>query len=193
MISGILRAKKKGRNKSCFVNNPNPPILAFGGISLLFLIFFFYFPCFLSVLLSFSKDFKGSAERAILAFFGGSLPFNRKKQGLEGQKWLRIARLMKVAFHPSAAAICKEKGPPGRRHLHTADTSQATAVMHMMPPRSKRQQKLFLRKPKSPEVTARKTFKSPVRIVAPPKKFQDDFCDAIHTLERPKLIVPIIK
>ena len=34
---------------------------------------------------SLSKDFRGSANRKILAFFGGSLLFSIKEQGLEGQ------------------------------------------------------------------------------------------------------------
>ena len=57
---------------------------------LVFLAFFvlrfsFLFLCVFSL---FSKDFKGSAERKILAFFGGSSLFLAKKQGLEGQGYL---------------------------------------------------------------------------------------------------------
>ena len=43
------------------------------------------FLAFLCVFALFSKDFKGSAGRKILAFFGASSLFLPKKQGLEGQ------------------------------------------------------------------------------------------------------------
>ena len=58
-------------------------------------LFFFWFPCFFfrfsllfgSVFPFFSKEFRGSAKRETLAFFGVSLAFysKRRKQGLEGQ------------------------------------------------------------------------------------------------------------
>ena len=46
---------------------------------------FAVFLVFLCVFALFSKDFKASAGRKILAFFGGSSLFLPKKQGLEGQ------------------------------------------------------------------------------------------------------------
>ena len=45
------------------------------------LLFYAFFP-------SFPKEFKGSAERKILAFFGGSLLFSLKKKNLAKQQGL---------------------------------------------------------------------------------------------------------
>ena len=67
------------------IKYPAPPNLAF---------VYFRFPCFfrfpislafLCVFPFFSKDFRGSAKRKTLAFFGVSLAFFFFKQGLEGQ------------------------------------------------------------------------------------------------------------
>ena len=78
---------------SILLENFNPggrsdlPILVFFFfVFLAFLILWFslFFFCVRFALLS--KDFKDSAERTILAFFGGSsLFYKQKKQGLEGQ------------------------------------------------------------------------------------------------------------
>ena len=42
-------------------------------------------PCFFVCFPSFSKDFRGSAKRKTLDFFGVSLAFFQKRQGLQGQ------------------------------------------------------------------------------------------------------------
>ena len=62
-------------------NSPDPPILAFFD----FLAFFVVRFCFFFCAFSFSKDFRGSAKRKTLSFFGVSLACFQKKQGLEGQ------------------------------------------------------------------------------------------------------------
>ena len=63
--------------------SPDLPFLAF----LHFLAFFVApnFLAFLSVFRFFPRDFRGSAERKILAFFGGFPCFFQKKQGKEDQ------------------------------------------------------------------------------------------------------------
>ena len=68
VLTGVIR-----------VPRPDPPILVF----FVFFAFFRFavFLAFFGVFPFFSKDFKGSAERKILAFFGGSSLFLPKKAG----------------------------------------------------------------------------------------------------------------
>ena len=64
---------------------PDPPIL--GLFDFLAVSVFRFSLLFCGVFPFFSKDFRGSAKRRALAFFGVSLAFFSKKQGLEGQGW----------------------------------------------------------------------------------------------------------
>ena len=66
--------------------DPDLPILAF--FRFLRFLHLGVFLAFCAFLLSFSKDFKGSAEGKILAFFRGSSLFCQKRKDLEGQGML---------------------------------------------------------------------------------------------------------
>ena len=92
----------------CAIANPDPPILAF-----------FRFPCFLffrcSFLFfvhfsSFSKDFRGSAKRKPLLFFGGSFFFKTARVGGSGNL-LRIVNLPSRSVLSTAAFLGKEGHP----------------------------------------------------------------------------------
>ena len=71
-------------------NIPDPPILAFFDF-----LAFFCFPIFLAFLCvfpSFSKDFRGSAKRKTLAFFGKTLGFSKKARVGGSGIWLIFAK-----------------------------------------------------------------------------------------------------
>ena len=73
------------------VHFPDPPILAFFDF-----IFFSDFPCFFDRFPFLSMDFRGSAKRITLVFWGVSLAFFQKKQGLEGQGL--VSRMLKSSW-----------------------------------------------------------------------------------------------
>ena len=51
-----------------------------------------------------------------------------------------------------------------------------------------RHQKSILPQVPLPEIKVRKSLKSPVRLMAPQNQVQNNFCDVIFMLQRPKLI-----
>ena len=84
---------------------PDPPILAFFRFPC-----FFRFPIFLAfscVFPSFSKDFRGSAKRKTLAFFGEKPLLFPKKQGLEGQD-IVLQNCRKLRNFPAISGNCQQ-------------------------------------------------------------------------------------
>ena len=156
--------------------SPDPPSLAFVDF-----LAFFGFPislAFLCVFPFFSKDFRGSATRETLVFFGVSLAFFQKSKG----PWVLVAILGQCStpsmtgrrFHRTMEVIprrpWKSKSPFASRPI-TICPDTITEIIRFRFLRCKNYVTApeinSPRGPKLPGITVQKSLKSPVRIAAP--------------------------